>query len=80
MPLTAGALAACLRALASDSRGGTDPPLDAATAIAVPPAMARITPATMASRRWVETVRRNLMAITIGQVLEIRLTVLAWLT
>src|SRR5262249_48143004 len=40
-----------------------------------PPATAMIRPATMASRRCVETVRRNLMARTIGQDFEIRLTV-----
>ena len=45
---------------ASDSRGGTGRCPTAATAIAVPPAIAITRPAMIASRRRVETVRRKL--------------------
>ena len=56
---TAGAAAAWWSALASDSRAGTGPLPAAAKAIAVPPATAITSPAMIASRRWVEMVRRS---------------------
>src|SRR6185437_2331138 len=63
MPWTSGAVSAPWTARASDCGAGLGPDPDAATAIAVPPAITATTPAIIASRRRVETVRRYFMAI-----------------
>ncbi len=82
MPCTGGAARAWRIACASGLGGGTGPGPAAATAIAVPPATATTTPAMIASRRRVETVRRYFIGTppfssresTVGRKLEITLT------
>ena len=61
MPVGAGAASAEWIAFGSGLGGGTGPVPAAATAIAAPAAIADAKPATSASRRRVEMVRRNFM-------------------
>ena len=61
IPGTVGVPSAECTASASFCGRGTGPPLEAATAIAVPPATAMTIPARVARSRWVEVVLRNLI-------------------